>query len=186
MGALWGPQRSGGLSSCPNPTLCALRHCWCGIKLYVSIAREMRFGLSTGYLLRPNNSQGHILNLPRVLGSSCIFDRPALTQARRYTALGLVALLRLRLQYRGGLADFMAHVGWYSPATARYYLQLASMLKAGAPADLLSRKLPSLDGQTADIYGDFNHLKDRSYPGVSIFFRPTEAARLLRLKRVFH
>ena len=46
-------------------------------------------------------------NLKWVLGSSCIFDRPALTQARRYTALGLVTLSRLRLQDRGGLADFM-------------------------------------------------------------------------------
>jgi hypothetical protein len=53
----------------------------------------------------------------------------------------------------------MSHVGWSSPATARYYLQLANILKAGAPADLLSQNV-SPDNPAADIYRDFNHLKN--------------------------
>jgi hypothetical protein len=53
----------------------------------------------------------------------------------------------------------MSHVGLSSPATARYYLQLANILKAGAPADLLSQNV-SPDNPAADIYKDFNHLKN--------------------------
>ena len=110
----------------PNPTLCPVR----GIKLYVSMARELRAGLSTGYLFRPTNPQGHILNQPRssaaagarlklYLGQACIDSGEALHSFNAGCALTLT--------FAGSrLADVMSHVGWSSLATARYYLQLAS------------------------------------------------------------
>ena len=42
------------------------------------------------------------------------------------------------------LADVMSHVGWSSPSTVQYYLKLSSVLRAGAPADLLSKNIHNI------------------------------------------
>ena len=57
------------------------------------------------------------------------------------------------------LSDVMSHVGWSSPRTASYYLQLANVLKAGAPAEHLAAGLSDLrDAQ--QLYTDYNTLRD--------------------------
>ena len=143
----------------PNPTLCPVR----AIELYVAIAKELSVDLSTGYLFRPTNPQGHILNQPWSSSAASARLKVYLRQAHidsGETLHSFRAGCALTLTFAGShLAEVMSHVGWSSLATARYCLQLSNILKAGAPADLLSQPLPSV-GQAVDTYEDFNHLKN--------------------------
>lgn len=154
-----GSQNLFGMRRHPNPTLCPVR----GIELYVSIAGELSVDLSAGYLFRPTDPQGHVLNRPLSSSAAAARLKLYLRQANIDSGETLHSFrsgCALTLTFAGSrLADVMSHVGWSSPATARYYLQLANILKAGAPADLLSQNV-SPDNPAADIYRDFNHLKN--------------------------
>jgi hypothetical protein len=93
-----GSQNIFGMRRHPNPTLCPVR----AIELYVAIAKELSVDLSTGYLFRPTNLQGHILNQPwssfsasarlKVYLSRCTSDRLTLILGKHFTVSGLVAL----------------------------------------------------------------------------------------------
>ena len=53
----------------------------------------------------------------------------------------------------------MCHVGWKSSTTASYYMKLADVLRAGAPADALSStSLPVTE--SSKTYKDYNQLKN--------------------------
>jgi hypothetical protein len=66
----------------------------------------------------------------------------------------------LTLAFSGSaLADIMSHVGWKDSATAVYYMKLAHVLRAGAPADLLA-SLPEGAGKATSVYTDYNHLNN--------------------------
>lgn len=65
----------------------------------------------------------------------------------------------LTLAFSGSaLADLITHVGWSSPVTAEYYLKLANVIKAGAPADLLAQESPAV-AEAADLYSGYDSLK---------------------------
>ena len=53
----------------------------------------------------------------------------------------------------------MSHVGWSNSKTALYYLKLADVIRAGAPADLLT-SAPSQSQEVSRIYEDYDALKD--------------------------
>ena len=50
-------------------------------------------------------------------------------------------------------------LGWSSPATAEYYLKLANVIKAGAPADILAQDSTAVT-KAADLYSRHNSLKE--------------------------
>ena len=61
----------------------------------------------------------------------------------------------LTLAFSGSpLADVMSHVGWSSSKTALYYLKLADVFRAGAPADLLA-SAPSQSQEASRIFEDY-------------------------------
>lgn len=53
----------------------------------------------------------------------------------------------------------MRHVGWSCPTTAEYYLKLANVIKAGAPADLLAQDSTAVT-EAADLYCTYDSLKE--------------------------
>ena len=53
----------------------------------------------------------------------------------------------------------MRHVGWSCPATAEYYLKLANVIKASAPADLLAQDSTAVT-EAADLYCTYDSLKE--------------------------
>ena len=57
------------------------------------------------------------------------------------------------------MADVMSHVGWSTSKAALYYLKLADVIRAGAPADLLASALPQCQ-EASRVYEDYNALKD--------------------------
>ena len=66
----------------------------------------------------------------------------------------------LTLTFSGSnLADIMSHVGWSSPSTAQYYLKLSSVIRARAPADLLSKEY-SQSCHASALYEELNYLKN--------------------------
>ena len=66
------------------------------------------------------------------------------------------------------MADVMSHVGWSTSKAALYYLKLADVIRAGAPADLLASALPRCQ-EASRAYEDYNALKHF----VSAFPAPT-------------
>ena len=66
------------------------------------------------------------------------------------------------------LADVMSHVGWSTSKAALYYLKLADVIRAGAPADLLASALPQSQ-EARSVYEDYNALKEF----ISAFPAPT-------------
>ena len=53
----------------------------------------------------------------------------------------------------------MTHAGWFSPATAEYYLKLANVIKACAPADLLAQGSTAVT-EAVDLYSTYNSLEE--------------------------
>ena len=148
-----------GMRRHQNPSLCPVR----GIEIYVSIAKELSIDLTTGFLFRPTNPQGNFINQPwssSATGSRLkLYLRQAAIDSGE-TLHSFRAGCALTLTFAGSrLADVMSHIGWSSPATARYYLQLSRVIQAGAPADLLSQDAASAN-PAIDTYKDLNHLKN--------------------------
>ena len=64
----------------------------------------------------------------------------------------------------------MSHVGWSTSKAALYYLKLADVIRAGAPADLLASALPQCQ-EASRVYEDYNALKDfvSAFPALTLF-----------------
>ena len=143
----------------PNPALCPIK----GIETYVSIARELGISLSPGYLFRATNHQGHIVDKPLLSSAADSCLRKYLRDANidgGETLYSFRSGCALTLAFSGSsLADVMSYVGWSNSKTALYYLKLADVIWAGAPADLLT-SAPSQSQEASRIYEDYNALKD--------------------------
>ena len=143
----------------PNSALCPVR----AIEGYVAYARKLGIGLTQGYLFRPTDPKGHVIDKP--LSTAAVEHRFKLylKEARNDAGETLHSFrsgCALTLAFSGSaLADLVTHVGWSSPTTAEYYLKLANVIKAGAPADLLVQDSPSVT-EAADIYSRYDSLKD--------------------------
>ena len=148
-----------GLRRHPNPLICPVR----AIENYIIVSQNIGVELRHGFLFRPTSPQGNILDKP--LSSSTAESRLKfyLGQAKideGETLHSFRSGCALTLAFTGSpLADIMCHVGWKSSATASYYMKLADVLRAGAPADTLSSvSLPGVE--SSKIYKDYNHLKN--------------------------
>lgn len=163
---IWGKTLRDGASNVfgirrhPNPQVCPVR----AIETYVAIASELRVNVANGYLFRPTNPQGHILNKPFVSSTAEGRLKTFLREAQideGETLHSFRAGSAITLALSGSqLADVMSHVGWNSKGTALYYMKLAEVLRAGSPSDLLSSAQVSSSPAATDLYSSLNHLKD--------------------------
>ena len=142
-----------------NPQLCPMR----AIETYVAVASELRVTLSNGYLFRPTNHQGHIVNKPLTSSSAEARLKYYLKDAKideGETLHGFCSGSAITLALSGSqLADVMSHVGWSNKGTALYYMKLAKVLREGSPSDLLSSNELAASASTT-LYADLNRLKD--------------------------
>ena len=133
------------------------------IETYVAVALELRITLSDGYLFRPTNHQGRILNKPLTSSSAEARLKYCLKEAKidvgetlyRFRSGSAITLAMSGSQ----LADVMSHVGWSNKGTALYYMKLAEVLREGSPSDLLSSNDLAASSSTT-LYADLNRLKD--------------------------
>ena len=148
-----------GMHCHPNPALCPIK----GIETYVSIARELGISLSPRYLFRATNHQGHIVDKPLLSSAADSCLRKYLRDANidgGETLHSFRSGCALTLVFSGSpLTDVMSHVGWSNSKTPLYYLKLADVIRAGAPADLLT-SAPLQSQEAFRIYEDHNGLKD--------------------------
>ena len=143
----------------PNPALCPIR----SVEMYVAVSREIGIDLSRGYLFRPTDQKGRIVDQPLTSSTTESRLKLYLRQANIDAGETLHSFrsgCALTLTFSGSnLADIMSHVGWSSPSTAQYYLKLSSVIRAGAPADLLSKEY-SQSYHASALYEEFNYLKN--------------------------
>ena len=115
----------------------------------------MGVSLIQGYLFRPTDQTRHV------------FDRLLFSAAAEHPLKLYLKEVRIDAgetlhSFRSGcaltpafsgsaLVDLMTHVGRSSPATAEYYLKLANVIKAGAPADILAQDSTAVTEAT-DLY----------------------------------
>lgn len=148
-----------GIRRHSNPQLCPVK----AIETYVAVASELRITLSNGYLFRPTNHQGHIVNKPLTSSSAEARLKYYLKDAKideGETLHGFRSGSAITLALSGSqLADVMSHVGWSNKGTALYYMKLAEVLREGSPSDLLSSNELAASASTT-LYADLNRLKD--------------------------
>lgn len=107
-----------GLRRHSNSALCPVR----AIEEYVTYVRRLGFGLTHGYLFRPTDPKGHVIDKPLPSAAAEHRLKLYLKEARIDAGETLNSFrsgYALTLAFSGSvLADLMTHVGWSSPATA--------------------------------------------------------------------
>jgi hypothetical protein len=126
-----------GIKRNPQTSVCPVR----GIEQYIAIVEQLKINLKSGYLFRPTNQQGAIVN-------AAFTSSAAEARLRTYlkemgsddgeTLHGFRSGCAITLALSGvELSEVMDHVGWTQRHTALYYLQLAKVLNpAGASSRL--------------------------------------------------
>ena len=126
-----------GIKRNPQSSICPVR----GIEQYMAAAEQLGVTLRNGYLFRPTNPQGAIVNQP-------FTSSTAETRLKKYltdmgsndgeTLHGFRAGCAITLALSGTeLSEIMDHVGWHQRHTALYYLKLSQVLNpAGASSRL--------------------------------------------------
>ena len=138
-----------------NTTICPIR----GIEKYMEIASQLQITLTTGFLFRPTNPQGAIVDAP--YSSSAAEARLKLYLAQMgsdngETLHGFRSGCAITLALSGAeLSEIMDHVGWARRHTALHYLQLAKVLRPGGA----SEKLADLPQSHTKDWKDLNELK---------------------------
>ena len=161
---IWGKTLRDGASNVfgirrhANPQVCPVR----AVETYVATAAELRINLSDGYLFRPTNPQGNIVNKAFVSSTAegrlkAYLKEAGIDEGETLHSFRAGSAITLALS-GAQLADVMAHVGWNNKGTALYYMKLAEVLRAGSPSDLLASADRSPSSST-DVYTDLNHLK---------------------------
>ena len=159
-----------GIRRLPNPELCQVK----AIETYVAVASELRVSVTNGYLFRPTNPQGHIVNKPFTSSSAEAPLKLYLKEAQideGETLHSFRSGSAITLALSGSqLADIMSHVGWNNKETALYYIKLAEVLCVGSPSHLLSVDCSAISILT-DNYMDINRLKNfvSAFPHASQF-----------------
>lgn len=147
-----------GIRRHPNPELCPVR----AIENYVAICSELRITLTEGFLFRPTNPHGHIVDRPFLSSAADGRLKVYLKEANCDEGETLHSFRcgsAITLALSGSqLGDIMSHVGWHNPSTAVYYMKLAEVLRAGGPCDVLSSTDPASSAAT-ELYSDLNRLK---------------------------
>lgn len=147
-----------GIRRHPNPSLCPVK----AIETYFAVTTELGMTLRNGYLFRPTNAQGHVVNKPFTSSSAEARLRLYLKEAdldEGETLHSFRSGSAITLALSGAqLADVMDHVGWASNSTALYYLKLAQVLRPGGPSDILASQDEDYISLAAN-YTDLNSLK---------------------------
>ena len=141
---IWGKTlRNGASNVCgirrhPNHAICPVT----AIETYFAICDELAIDLSKGYLFRPTNPQGDLVDKP--LSSSTaqqrlkVYLKEALLD-KGETLHSLRSGCTITLALSGAqLADVMSHVGWKNGQAALYYMKLGEFLRQGSSSHLLS------------------------------------------------
>ena len=127
-----------GIRRHPNPSLCPVK----AIETYIDVSAELGMTLRNGFLFRPTNAQGHVVNKPFTSSSAEARLRLYLKEAgldKGKTLHSFCSGSAITLALSGSqLADIMDHVGWQSNSMALYYLKLAQVLRPGGPSDILA------------------------------------------------
>ena len=162
---VWGKTLRDGVSNVfgirrhPNPKLCPVK----AIETYVAVASELRVSVTNGYLFRPTNPQGHIVNKPFSSSSAEARLKLYLKEAKideGETLHSFRSGSAITLALSGSqLADIMSHVGWNNKETALYYMKLAEVLRLDSPSHLLSADSSATAALTED-YMELNRLKN--------------------------
>ncbi|KAK3734287.1 hypothetical protein QZH41_015130, partial [Actinostola sp. cb2023] len=118
-----------GLKRHPNQILCPIA----AMETYVAIASELGINLSHGYLFRPTDPHGRIVDKPlthptaesrlKIYLTQAGIDEGETLHSFRSGCANTLALSGVRL------ADVMGHIGWRSDKTALYYLKLSEVLR---------------------------------------------------------
>ena len=155
-----------GIRRHSNPELCPVK----AIETYVAICSELRVTLTTGYLFRPTNSQGHVVNKPFTSSAAdarlkLYLKQTHINEGETLHSFRCGSAITLALS-GSQLADIMSHVGWTNKGTALYYMRLAEVLRQGSPSDLLSSETCATSAAT-ELYSDLNCLKHflSAFPG---------------------
>lgn len=121
-----------------NPELCPVK----AIETYVAVASELQVSVTNGYLFRPTDPQGHIVNKPFTSSSAEARLKLYLKEAQideGETLHSFRSGSAITLALSGSqLADIMSHVGWNNKETAFYYVKLVEVLCIDSPSHLLS------------------------------------------------
>ena len=155
-----------GIRRHQNPELCPVK----AIETYVAICSELRVTLTAGYLFRPTNAQGQIVNKPFSSSAAEARLKTYLRQANIDEGETLHSFRcgsAITLALSGSqLADVMSHVGWTNKHTALYYMKLAEVIRTGSPSEVLSSEASSSSPATS-LYSDLNRLKNfvSAFPG---------------------
>ena len=148
-----------GIRRHSNPSLCPIK----AIETYFAVASELRINLHTGYLFRPTDNHGVVLNSPLksnaaqarlllYLKEATIYDGETLHSFRSGSAITLAMC-------GSPLADIMSYVGWTNKPTALYYLKIAEVLQPGGPSDVLSSHEDHLTAASLQ-YAEINSLRN--------------------------
>ncbi|CAB3996884.1 LIGHT-DEPENDENT SHORT HYPOCOTYLS 6 [Paramuricea clavata] len=125
-----------GIRRNPQTNICLVR----GIEQYITIAEQLKIDLRQGYLFRPTNPQGAIINAPFTLSTAEARLKKNMGCDHGATLHGFRAGCTITLALSGvELSDVMDHVGWTQRHTAVYYLQLAKVLNPGGASSLLTQ-----------------------------------------------
>ena len=157
---LWdGASNVFGIPRHPNPELCLIK----AIETYVAVASELQVSITNGYLFRPTNPQGHIVNKPFTSSSAEARLKLYLKEAQideGETLHSFHSGSAITLALSGSqLVDIMSQVGWNNKKTALYYMKLAEVLHIDSPSHLLSADCSTTSTLT-DNYMDINRLKN--------------------------
>ena len=147
-----------GIRRHPNPALCPIK----AIETYFAISSELGINLRSGYLFRPTNTQGHVVNsqfrsstaesrLRLYLRDAGLDEGETLHSFRTGSAITLALC-------GAPLGEIMGHVGWASKQTALYYMKIAQVLQHGSPSDVLASDEHRLSN-VGQNYTDMNTLK---------------------------
>ncbi|KAJ7394705.1 Protein dispatched 1 [Desmophyllum pertusum] len=132
------------------------------IENYIAMVHELGLDLSTGFLFRPTDHKGLVINtafasstaesrLRSYLNEGKINDGETLHSFRSDCAIPLALS-------GSSLIDVMSQVGWHRASTAHYYMKLAQVLRCDGPSSYLAATDPS-QSSSADQYIDMNTLK---------------------------
>lgn len=142
-----------------NPELCPVK----AIETYVAVASELRVSVTNGYLFRPTDPQGHIVNKPFTSSSAEARLKLYLKEAQideGETLHSFRSGSAITLALSGSqLADIMSHVGWNNKETAFYYVKLVEVLCIDSPSHFLSADC-SVTSALTDNYIEINCLKN--------------------------
>ena len=145
-----------GIRRNPQLAICPIK----GIEQYMVVARDLKIDLTTGYLFRPTNPQGGIVDSPFSSATAEARLKSYLKEMRAddgETLHGFRSGCAITLAFTGAdLSEIMDHVGWTRRHTALYYLQLAKVLNpSGASGRLAATDLT----EVINPWQDVNQLK---------------------------